>query len=228
MLARQKVKTLLFDAHRSMYLAMSKLIKYKNKEERFIQGDWLNADKIFQKNSFDLVCGDTPHCNLSFKDWPKFFKIIAAILKPGGYFLVATIISGFGKGLTIGEVLKKYKKQPEYFKDFKNRQWALFRLQAERGIYNKKRRGFVLDNLKRLVTKNALRAGLSRNEIYKYLWFFAEDKKGELTGGYIETDPTLKEQLAIQSEYFKLEKIFKDKSHPVFNIRRTMILKNKK
>lgn len=229
MLARQKVSTFCLDVHRSMYLVMGQLTKHKNKKEEFIQGNWLEADKIFQKNSFDLVCGDTPHCNLSFKDWPRFFKIIANVLRPKGYLLLSTeIMLDFEHKLTIEEVLKKYKKQPEYFKDYKNRHWALFRLQGETEVYDKKRRGFIMDNLKNTIIKNALKAGLSQNEIYRYLWFFKEDKNGELTGGYIETDPPLKEQLAIQSEYFKLEEIFRDKSHPVFNIRRVMILKSKK
>ncbi|MCK4745032.1 class I SAM-dependent methyltransferase [Candidatus Parcubacteria bacterium] len=228
LLAKHKIDTTLLEANKSMYVAMSRLIKIKNNEEKFICGDWLNADKIFKKNTFDFIIGDEPHCNLSFKNWPKFFQGIYNILKPNFNFLLSTVISDFSDRSTIKEVIQKYKDNPKYFKDFKNRLWELYKLIGEKNIYNKKTRGFIFDNLRDLVKKEGLKSGLSLNQIEKNLWFIDNDMNSESIGSYIEVDPPLEEQIIIQSKYFYLDKIFKVDSHPAFNIRRAMILKSKK
>ncbi len=227
LLAKHKINTTLLEANESMYRAMSKLMKMKNNKEKFVCGNWLEVNSIFKKNSFDFVISDAPHCNLAFKDWPKFFHGVYSILKKESYFLFATMISSFKARLTFEDVLKIYKNNRKYFKDFKNRLWALYQLIDEKNIYNKNTRGFVFNNLRNLIKKKGLKVGLSLKEIEKNLWFLDNDINGESLGDYIEVDPPLEEQLIIQSKYFYLDKIFKVTTHPAFNVRRAMILKSK-
>jgi len=66
LLAKYKINTCLIDINPTMYEAMNRLMRMKNSEEKFIPGHWLDIDKIFHKNSFDLIRGDSPHCDLAF------------------------------------------------------------------------------------------------------------------------------------------------------------------
>lgn len=227
MLAKNGITPTLLEANQSMFEAMTKLRKNAKGKEKLVIGDWLKADKIFKKNSFDVVIGDLPHCNIAIKDWPRFFTGIYNILKPGGYFLVATVAYSYTERQTVKEMLNKYKKNKKHFKDFKNRVWELYQILDEPGVFDKKEHRFNLYKLRDLVKKKAQKY-FSLDEIDNNLLFVQGDLNGELFNDVVEVGPPLEDQLVLQSKWFYLDELYLVPDHPVFKIRRTMSLKSKK
>lgn len=227
MLAKNNVCLTLLEANRSMYDAMSKIRKVKEGKEKLVIGNWLKADKIFEKDQFDVVMGDLPHCNIDFKNWPKFFTNIFNILKPGGQFLVSTVTYDYSERQTIEEMLTKYRKNKKYFQNFKNRLWELYQLLDEPGILDMQEWKFSHYKLRKpLIT--AANKSFPLEEIDKNIWFIPGDLHGEKLGAVTEVGPPLEEQLIMQSKWFYLDELYLIPDHPAFKIRRSMILKSKK
>ncbi|MFA7209205.1 MAG: class I SAM-dependent methyltransferase [Parcubacteria group bacterium] len=229
MFARHDIPLTLLEANESMYEAMGKMRKVHSapSDEKLVIGNWLEADRIFKENRFDIVISDLPHCNIAYKDWPKFFTNIFNVLKPGGQFLLATVTYGYPERQTIEEMLEKYSKNKKYFADFKNRIWELYQVLNEPGILDKKEWRFNLYKLRELVKKKAKKK-FSLDEIDRNLVFIQGDLTGELLNDVVEVGPPLEEQLIMQSKWFYLDSLYLVPDHPVFKIRRTMILKVKK
>ncbi|HLN18885.1 MAG TPA: class I SAM-dependent methyltransferase [Patescibacteria group bacterium] len=226
MLVKNKINTTLLEANKSMYNAMNRLMKIKSTKEKLVIGNWLEANKIFKENTFDVVISDEPHCNIDYPKWPSFFSSLYNVLKPGGYLMLATVTYNFSQRQTIKEMLKKYKKNKKYFKDFKNRIWELYHLIGEKGVISKDYK-LNFDKLRELIKKQAL-SQFAPEEVDKCLWFVSGDLDGECLGGVTEVGPPLKKQISLQSKWFLLEDMLLIKDHPVFDIKRTMILKSKK
>ncbi len=228
MLQKHDIDTTLLDADESMYKAMSRFVKEENKKEKIVFGNWLEADKLFPNDSFDVVMGDEPHCNLAYTDWPLFFKGIHNILKPKGYLLLSTIVSDLSKKLTIDDVLKKYKENPGFFDSMQNKIWLYYQLFNDSDIFDESKREFSFNNLRKKIIKEGTDAGLKTSDLSK-LWFFENDLNGETFGfDLVEVDPSFEEQQKIMDELFVLKNMFHDKSHPAFSIKRVMILESKK
>lgn len=227
MLARHNISVTMLEVNEVMYEAMTKLRKSRNGEEKLVIGDWLKADRIFKKNSFDIAIGDLPHCNVAFKKWPRFFENFYNVLKPGGLFFLATVTYSYPERQTIKQILEKYRKNKKYFANFKNRVWELYQLLDEPGVYDKKERRFNLYKLRKPIIEVAQR-DFSRKEIDKNLWFIKNDLNGESFGDVVEVGPPLEEQLALQSKWFMLDELYPVPDHPAFKMRRSMILKSKK
>lgn len=225
MLARNNINPTLLEANPSMYRAMSEIAKIKNKENP-VFGNWLEADKIFSKNSFDVVMGDLPHCNVDYSKWPDFFTNVYNILKPGGQFLVSTACYDYPERQTVKEMLVKYAKNKKYFADFKNRLWELYQTLNEPGIMDKKYR-FYIYKLRDLVKKEALKK-YKPEEVDKNIWFISNDLNGQSFGKVTEVGPPLEDQIRLQSKWFYLDEILLITDHPAFRMRRSMILKSKK
>lgn len=227
MLAKNNISPTLLEANRPMYEAMSNLYKINTAKEKLVVGNWLDADKYFPKNGFDVVMGDLPHCNIEYAKWPSFFTAAHNILKPGGYFLLSTVNYDYSERQTIKEMLDKYRKNKKYFSDFKNRLWELYQLIDEPGVFDKKERRFNHYKLRKILVREALKS-FSHEEIDENIWFISDDLNGELLSDVTEVSPKLEEQLILQSKWFSLENLLKIEDHPAFNIRRSMILRSKK
>lgn len=228
MLSELKIDTTLLDANESMYKAMNRLVKKKNKKEKLVIGNWLDMDKVLGKNKFDFVISDAPHCNLAFKTWPRFFEGLYNILKPGGYFMVGSITLEFDERQTIKDLFGKYKKHKKYFRDFKNRLWELYQLANEKGVWLEKEKGFSYEGVRRLLRKEGRKRKIGQKELDENLWFLSGDINGEALGVYIEVMPSLEKQINLQSRWFYLDNLYLVPGHLAYKIRRAMIMKSKK
>lgn len=110
-LASLKVEVSIVDINIEMILAMTELIKIKNRKEIIVRGNWTNMP--FNSDYFDVVLGDLVWGNVPIFLQDNFLKEIKRVLKPNGYFIhkIAVIAHGWEKK-SLDEVLDKYTKIP--------------------------------------------------------------------------------------------------------------------
>lgn len=225
--ASKNIPITLLEANEVMYREMSKLRKKPGGQETLVLGNWLEAASLLDTHRFDFVLGDIPHCNLRFADWPKFFENVHGVLKPGGFFLVSTILYDYPERQSIEEMFQKYEQTPERFHDFKNRIWEIYQLLDEPGVYDRERRTFNMYVLRDRI-REAAKGRFPEEEVDKNLWYIPGDLQGERFGEVVEVGPDLAEQITLQSRWFVLESLYQVPDHPVFKIRRAMILISRK
>jgi hypothetical protein len=220
LLAKYKIKTTLVDANPSMKKAMDSLMKRKNKKEKVIFSNWLNVK--LPLNYFDLVFGDGILCNIALGTWKELIFKINNSLKENGLFYLAAWVYQIKKPWKFEELIEKYKKDPKYFKDFKNRIWSLHRLMYEPRLYDRKKKEYdffkVMKKLRGYVRKH----NLTNADFNKLQWTQPS------LGAYVEIAfDSVKENDDILRKYYKIVDIFSDKSHPIMAFRRDYILRKK-
>jgi len=93
------------DRNRLMYKAMSLLMKKKAKNERFIEGDWLEMD--FGKNYYDLIIGHDALNMVPWKELPNLLSKLARASKADAIFVQQILASR--PRLTANRVIKRYE-----------------------------------------------------------------------------------------------------------------------
>jgi SAM-dependent methyltransferase len=220
LLAKYKIETTLVDINPVMKKAMDKLMMLKNPKEKLIVSSWL--DFKLPANYFDLVFSDGPLCNIALNTWDKFIGNVNESLKKDGLFYLAAWVYQIKNPWGFNDLIAKYKKDPNYFRDFKNRIWSLHRLFKEPGLYNIKKRELyyhkVVEGLEKFVDNGVI----NKSDLKKIQW--VEDD----LGNYVEIAfDDVKKNDDILKKYYKIVEVFTDKTHPLMAFRRDYILKKK-
>jgi SAM-dependent methyltransferase len=220
LLAKYKIDTTLVDINPVMKRAMDKLMKLKNPKEKFVVDSWINVK--LPSEYFDLAFSDGPLCNIALNTWGKLINNINGTLKKDGLFYLAAWVYQIKKPWGFADLIAKYKNDPKYFRDFKNRLWSLHRLYQESGLYNRKKKEFyyhkVMSGLEKIIKKGII----SKADFKNLQW--VEDDLGIYTEIAFDS---IRENDDILRKYYKIIKIFTDKSHPLMAFRRDYILKKK-
>ncbi|HLN18884.1 MAG TPA: class I SAM-dependent methyltransferase, partial [Patescibacteria group bacterium] len=220
MLAKHKIETTLVDVNPSMKKAMDRLMKRKNRHEKLIVSNWL--DVKLPINYFDLAFSDGCLTNIALSTWKIFFKNINRALKYDGFFYSGSWIYQVKKPLSFDGIIKKYKEKPAYFKSFKNRILALHSLVYEQGFYNRKKKEYDFFKVVARLEEYVKRGVISENDLKNIKWSKVD------IGPYIEIAfDDIKEHDDYIKKFYKIIKIFQDKSHPLMAFRRDYILMKK-
>jgi len=221
-----KAETTLLDLNPTAKAAMDKLRKTKNSKEKIVWGDWLKMP--LPNDYFDIVLNDEGFENIDIKNHNKLHQNIKRILKPNGYFLVARICLEyyFKYPITLDSLLRKYKKDISFFKNFQNRLFYLYSLCSTDKIFYNKKQQAVLMNEKALrkIAKEASKKGIKN---LKYLRW--DPRLDYLDLDYREINMfDLKEQKKMINKYFEIEEIYQDLFHPVMKMKYNFVLRPKK
>lgn len=220
LLAKYGIETTLVDANPAMKKAMDKLMKLKNPKEKFIVDNWLNVG--LPKEYFDLVFSDGPLCNIALNTWGKFINNVNGSLKKEGLFYLAAWVYQVRNPWGFDGLIAKYKKDPAYFKDFKNRIWSLHRLYQEPGLYDRKKKEFHFDKVIKRLERFVKKGIISESDLGNIRW--VDDD----LGSYVEIAfDNIKENDDFLRRFYTIKEIYTDKSHPLMAFRRDYILKKK-
>ena len=119
MLAKDNCDVTLVDQSSAMLKAMTSLRRTKSKEKIVIK-NWL---EYHPKEKYDAIFGDTILNNLHSRTWLKFEHLVRSWLSDNGVFI--TEITSFFKTnfpkYDYIDLIKTYRKNPDYFKDFRNK-----------------------------------------------------------------------------------------------------------
>ena len=201
MLAKYKnLDVTLIDLNLQVKRAMDRAAKRKNKKEKLVKAGWLKMP--LPSNYFDIVIGDGNFENIFLGKHDIFYKNIWRVVKPGGCVLMgrACLDFAFKNPLNFKGLIKKYKENPKYFKNFRNRIWMLYRTANERGVYDKRIQGVKFHVLMEKLIEAAKKEGLSNKEVKNLYWM-----PGLLPPNlyYIEVDiESLKKLKKMISKYF--------------------------
>lgn len=77
------------DINSEMFDKVKPYIKYDNKKEKIVIGDWL--DNHLESDFYDIVLGDGVSNNISFEDQDKFFKEISRLINKDGYIILREV-----------------------------------------------------------------------------------------------------------------------------------------
>ena len=223
---KNRIEVTLLDLNPRVKRAMDALMKRKNPKEKTVWGDWLKMP--LPSNYFDVVFNDEGFENIALKNHDRLHKNIRRVLKKDGYFLVgrACLEYCFKNPLTLNQVLKKYKKDPKFFRNFHNRLWYLYRLcPSEKFFYNKKEQAVLMDKkAAKKVFDQTKKAGIKD---LKYLSWDPRIDYRDLN--YKEIDlASLKRVKSMIQKHFKIEQIYQDLFHPVMKIKYDFICRPKK
>ena len=110
---RLGAETIAVDVSPRLLLTLTNVMKYKDDfKNKFMVGDWLEADKFLPKNSFDIVMADVSLSNLPAKNNKDMLRVVNHLLKKDGYFITRNIAYDFPKKLkTVDEILRDFKKR---------------------------------------------------------------------------------------------------------------------
>ncbi|MFA5050817.1 MAG: class I SAM-dependent methyltransferase [Patescibacteria group bacterium] len=79
------------DMNLEMIKKTQQLVKVKDRaKETIIKSNWLSVP--LKNNSFHIILSDIAINNLSFKDFPKIFSLMAKWLVPGGYLSLKEVV----------------------------------------------------------------------------------------------------------------------------------------
>jgi len=220
LLAKYKIDTTLVDVNPSMKKAMDKLMKRKNKKERLIVDDWVKMK--LPKNYFDLAFSDGCLTNISLATWKNFFANINRTLKKHGLLYSGSWVYWVKNPLSFEDLIEKYKKNPKYFEDFKNRVYSLHSLYLNPGLYNRNKKEYdffkVIKGIEAFVKKGVI----SRKDFKNLQWTKVK------MGPYIEIGfDDISEHDKHLQRFYKIIAVFQDKSHPLMAFRRDYILAKK-
>jgi SAM-dependent methyltransferase len=107
------VSAVVMDKSKEMYYGMMRFVEAISLEqERFVQRNWMKADKVFNKDYFDYIFADLALRNIDASLQPKFLKKISDLLKPQGYFItrvhfINENVTGRDEGRLIKECFSK-------------------------------------------------------------------------------------------------------------------------
>ncbi len=224
LLARYKLDVTLVDINPEMYRSMNKLMRLKNPKEKFVRTNWLQMDKVLPLNHFDIVLGDSPHSNILFSEYDKFFKNIYLSLKKEGILCLGTaIISPKEKGISYETLIKVYRKDPSKFKEFKWQKYYLYKTGfSDKDVFNPKNLEFKEGVFDKKIEDLFKKGKITKNDL-KYLQF--------KVGNYTDTFPSPYIFNKTIKKYFKILEFFIDplsKKYPIMKYKRDYILEKKK
>lgn len=225
--SKLKLNVTLFDVNESMYQGMNLIMKRKPFREKLVLGKWENVTKYFKNNQFDVIFGDTIHCNLNLKTWDKHFKDISKILKKEGLYFFSEWCMDFEKKLSFAEVIKKYKKDKKYFNSFKNRLYIFYQMILGEDCYDWARRSCMFGKARKKFKDYAKKNKIASETLEK-IWIVGPDFKSNWFGDYMEVDPPSGEIYELIFPHFWVKERFIDNSHPVLKFRRDAVMIPKK
>lgn len=211
-LAKYNFDVVLLDINPAMVKAMTSIMKRKKIKEKIVIGNWLKNP--LHDNTFDVVLADHSCSNIKFEKWDKFFKQINRVLKPNGYHIHNVVLS-LNDGLLMEQFIEKYRRNPEFFKNYHNLVWYHYRVWThDPRFYNSKTHESDWGKFDK-----ALKKKVSAED-------FEKMKQG--LGNFKVYFPTKKIAEKLLKEYFKIINIKYNKEHPVFKRYQLYLLKNKK
>ncbi|MBW2982301.1 class I SAM-dependent methyltransferase [Candidatus Woesearchaeota archaeon] len=110
---RLGAETIAVDVSPRLLLALTNVMEYKDDfNNKFMVGDWLEADKFLQKNSFDIVMADVSLANLPAENNKDMLKTINKLLTKDGYLITRNLVYDLPEKLrTVDEILIDFKKE---------------------------------------------------------------------------------------------------------------------
>lgn len=207
----KKLDVYLININRLVYQAMTRLMKKKNPKEKLVVANWLKMP--FEKNTFDLILSHGAFSVINLKNHQRLYQNIKRAVKKDGYVLMSrvNIEPIFKKSIDFKQFFDKYKKDPDYFKNFQNRLYYLYRLVGVPGLYNRKFQIFKYHVLAQKITDYARKQGFSEKQI-KNLYFTPD------FGPKLKCDDTeirtLKKLKSMIREHFVIEETYQDNYHP--------------
>ncbi|MDP1833477.1 MAG: class I SAM-dependent methyltransferase [Candidatus Moranbacteria bacterium] len=221
LLAKYEIETTVVDVNPTMKKAMDKLMKRKNPKEKLTIDNWLSVK--LPEEYFDLVFSDGPLCNIALNTWVKFINNINGSLKKEGLFYLAAWVYQIRNPWRFGDLIAKYKKDPAYFKDFKNRIWSLHRLYQEPGLYNRKKKEFYFKGITKGLEELIRKGVINKIDFGKLQWMKDEDMSS-----YVEIAfDNIRENDNFLRQFYTIKEIYTDRSHPIMAFRRDYVLKKK-
>ncbi len=90
---KHKCETVAVDVSWNVLVAMHKQMKYKNNPKNKVAlYDWLQIDKLFKNNYFDVALADASLNNLKTKYHLPMFKVLNRVLKPRAGFITRNAV----------------------------------------------------------------------------------------------------------------------------------------
>jgi len=225
LLAKYKnIETTVIDLNLPVHRAVSRLMKRKNLRERLVVADWLKMP--LPSCYFDLVFGHGNFENIKIKKHDLFYQNISQVLKKDGLTIIARscLETAFRRPVNFEYVIRKYKKDPQFFKNFQNRVWILYRLVSQPGVYDHQAQGVKFHVLMRKLLKEAKKQGLSNKEMRNLQWMPELDPYTY----YVEVDiKSLKKLKSMIQKYFIIETVYQDSYHPAAKFNYDFVLRSK-
>jgi len=220
LLAKYKIETTLVDVNPSMKKAMDKLMRRKSEREKLIVSDWVKMK--LPKNYFDLAFSDGCLTNISLATWKNFFANVNHGLKKTGFLYSGSWIYRVKKPLSFEDLLKKYKRNPKHFKDFKNRVYALHSLYLNPGLYNRRKKEYDFFKVMKEIESFVKKGVINQKDFKNLQWTRVE------MGPYVEIGfDDAREHDNYLKKFYKIIAVFQDKSHPLTAFRRDYIISKK-
>jgi len=221
----KKIEVTIIDVNTMVKRAMDSLRKRKNNQEKIVWADWLKMP--LPSNYFDIVFNDEGFENIALKRHDRLHRNIRRVLKKDGYFLVGRICLEycFKHALTLNQILRKYKKDSHFFRNFYNRIWYLYRLVASDAFYyNKKEQAVLMNNSANRILAKTKDAGIKNS---KALIWDPRIDYNDISYREIDLD-SLKRLKAMIGKYFEIKQTYQDLFHPVMKIKYNFVCKPKK
>ncbi|MDP1845677.1 MAG: class I SAM-dependent methyltransferase [Candidatus Moranbacteria bacterium] len=220
LLAKYKIETTLVDVNSSMKKAMDKLLKRKNRKEKLIVADWVKMK--LPKSYFNLAFSDGCLTNISLATWRNLFTNVNQALKKNGLLYSGSWVYRVLKPLSFEDLIEKYKKNPKYFEDFKNRVHSLHSLYLNPGLYDRRKKEYNFFKVMKGIELFVKRGDISQKDFRNLQWTKIE------MGPYIEIAfDDAEEHDSYLNKFYKIVAVFQDKSHPLMAFRRDYILAKK-
>ncbi len=222
------VETVLLDANKAMPKAMNELRYYKQVREKLIFGNWLNMKTLLGLEKFDIVIGDFPQDNIRFKDWPRLWSGVHAVLKKDGIFLVSVWNLASPKHASCQNLFKNYQKNPREFEYFYHRTSSLLPLFNEAGAYDPHTHELNFQKAYEYLSQKAHAYNLSQKK-FRRLWFFPDKKTIEDMKTIFMVTPPLRTTIqSLEKAGLKLVERFADTSATHMEIKEYVCLKKLK
>ncbi len=212
----RNIQVYLIDVNIPVYRAMTRLRKKKNPREKLVVADWLKMP--FPDNFFDLVVGHGSFSVIKLKNHQKLYQNIKRVVKKDGYILIGrcNVEIFLRNPITLKQLIVKYKKDPDYFKNFQNRVYILYRLIKEPGVYDRRIQGFRYHVLVKKAIDYAKKQGLSDKQIQDFYFIYPElGPKAVYTDVDIES---IKKVKVMTKKHFVIKEVYQDDYHPIAKV----------
>lgn len=198
---KYKAEVTVCDISLDMILAMTKLMKYKEKlsKEILVKADWSTVP--LQQEYYNVILGDAVNLNISWQKEKIWWQHSAELLQKGGVFITKMVymvpkLHKKSEGY-LEKLLKKLKKRKPTFKDL-----AYLKLTLEGLGYNPVTKTASALNYKNLIFKYAKKFSFPKNKtksLYeKFISVYSLNKHQQWRG------PTKKEAEKEAKRYFRI------------------------
>ena len=204
----------LLDINREMVKDQTKFLGRKIKGERVVIGDWLKADQIFKDQKFDVIAGDHAIINVRFNRWPKAYRNMQKILKPGGYALWATTVYSHKKPWSLEDLIKNYHPNLSMVERF----WHSYKMFGDCHFHDKNY-GFHFGKLN-IAFRHQAAGRLTSTQINDAMIV-------DLPPEWVSVILPQKKFEQFNKKYFKIIARKRDMSHPFYQYQQLYLLKNR-